>query len=116
MNKVEPIRLRNAEDGKEYVLEFNKTTVEMAEKAGFTLNLITEGKLVSGYSDLFFFAFMKNHRYMKRADTDRILFEELGGMPEAMGARLVELFAEPYNALVESEDKAGKNSKWSVTL
>ena len=88
MKKVEPIRLTNAEDGKEYVLEFNKATVEMAEKAGFTLNLITEGKLVSGYSELFYFSFMKNHRYMKKAEIKiASLFGDAGIIGAAIAAR-----------------------------
>ena len=115
MAKVAPIILENKDTGIKYTLEFTRNTVKMAEQAGFTLEKITDGKLISGYSELFYFAFMAHHRYMKQADTDRILFEELGGMSEALSTRLIELFAEPYNSLVEQQkDGEEKNSKWSV--
>lgn len=117
MTKVEPIRLVNKETGVEYVLEFNRNSVKRAEKAGFTLSDISSGKIISGYSELFYYAFLMHHPYMKQADTDRILFEELGGISDALQTRLIELFAEPYNALVEAKEEGGeKNSKWSVTL
>ena len=120
MEKVKPIVLENKENGKRYTLEFTRTTVKMAENAGFTLDAITSGKLVSGYSNLFFFAFMAHHRYMKQEETDRILFDELGGMTEALSTRLIELFAVPYNALVAQEGEDGedgeKNGAWSVEL
>ena len=118
MAKVQPIVLENKENGTKYTLEFTRNTVKMAEKAGFNLESITNGALISGYSDLFYYAFMAHHRYMKQTDTDRILFEELGGITEAMSTRLVELFAEPYNSLVEqnADDGDEKNVKWSVVL
>lgn len=116
MTKVEPIRLVNKDSGKEYVLEFNRATVKRAEKGGFTLTDISSGKVLSGYSELFYYAFLMHHPYMKQADTDRILFEELGGLSDALQTRLVELFAEPYNALVEAKDGDEKNVKWSVSL
>lgn len=117
MAKVAPIILENKDNGTKYTLEFTRNTVKMAEKAGFTLDSISDGKIISGYSELFYYAFMAHHRYMKQTDTDRILFEELGGVSEALSTRLVELFAEPYNALVEQTDSGEtKNSKWSVEL
>lgn len=117
MKKVNPIVLENKENGQKYTLEFTRTTVKMAEAAGFSIDKITSGKLISGYSELFYYAFMAHHRYMKLADTDRILFDELGGMTEALSTRLIELYAEPYNALVEEpESDEAKNSQWSVTL
>ena len=117
MAKVAPIILENKDNGTKYTLEFTRNTVKMAEKAGFSLDSISKGALISGYSDLFYYAFMAHHRYMKQADTDRILFEELGGASVELTNRLVELFAEPYNALVETtEDGETKNSKWSVEL
>ena len=111
-----PIILENTADGTKYTLEFTRNTVKMAEKAGFTLESITDGKIISGYSDLFYYAFMAHHRYMKQFDTDKILFEELGGMSEALSTRLVELFAEPYNSLVKQDKGDEKNAKWSVQL
>ena len=113
MEKVNPIILRN-DDGTEYKLEFTKATVKMAERGGFTLKMIADGKLVTGYSELFYYAFMANHRYMKQTDTDRIL-EEVGGMSDELAERLIDLYTEPAKAF-SADDEARKNSKWSVKL
>ena len=120
MAKVKPIIIENPETGEKYTLEFNRRTVKMAEDAGITLSSITEDKrLMAGYSGLFYYAFLMHHPQIKAAKAESILFDDMGGMTEAMATRLIELFAEPYNTLVKSDesgDGEAKNAKWSVTL
>lgn len=112
--RLDPIVL-TAEDGKEYTLQFNRKSVIYAENNGFTLEDLSDGKYMSGVSNLFFYAFRMHHPYMTHEQTDRILFDEMGGLPEGMIERLGALYAEPYNALIPSED-AGKNSRWAVKM
>lgn len=110
---VKPIRI-TTEDGKEYTLEFSRKTVSIAEDAGFSLKDIS-AKPMSSVTTLFHCAFLKNHPYMTSRETERILFEELGGignLPEGMIERLMELYAAPF----ESTTDGLKNVKARVEL
>ena len=117
MEKITPITLTNADTGKTYTLEFNRRTCALAENAGITLPTLTEEhKIMSVYPELFYHAFLMHHPQTKKAETDRILFDDLGGFTPELMTRLVELFAQPYNTLVKQEEDAPKNAKWSVAL
>lgn len=111
--KVNAIEIEN--DGKKYVLDFDRASAEWAERHGFSIDDLTSGRALVGFGDLFYYSFRKNHPNMTRTQTDRILFDEMGGMPEGMAERLAELYAQPYNALIQTEESA-KNSKWKVTM
>jgi len=111
-NGVKAITLKN-EQGKFYVLDFNRASVKFAEARGFKVQALQEGINMSSIEDLFFYSFRMNHPDMSKADTDKILYEELGGLREGMIERLVELYLKPFNTLITSEDSV-KNSKMTV--
>lgn len=113
MEKIKPIVLRSGSE--EYTLEFNRESVQYAERQGFQIEDIANGKYISGMADLFYYAFRMHHKGILRAKTDTILFEELHGMSDAMIERLGDLYAVPYLSLVPDEDES-KNSKWSVEM
>lgn len=98
---AEPIRFKTS-DGKEYVLEFNRRTVTLAEKEGLNLDSIGD-KLMTTLPDLFYFAFKMHHAFIKKEETDRILFEEFHGLTEDELKRLVELYTAPYESLINGE-------------
>ena len=54
-----------------------------------------------------------HHKNLSREKTDRILFEDLGGMPDGMLERLGQLYALPFDALTQTENKP-KNAKVTV--
>lgn len=115
---VKPIEIDNPTTGQHYTLEFNRASVEWAENRGFDISALGNGKILSGISDLFYYAFRMHHPNMTKTQTDTILFDTekgFGGVPEGLAERLGELYAEPYNALVQSEESA-KNSPWTMTL
>ena len=68
---------------------------------------------ISALEELFFYAFRKHQPNKSKADTDKILYDKLHGMPEGMIERLVELYLLPFNTLVQTEDEA-KNSTMTV--
>jgi len=109
--KVNPIELES--NGKRYVLDFDRDSVVWAERHGFSVD--ASNKAMSFISDLFYYSFRKNHPQMTQIQTDKILFDEMGGLPEGVAERLGELYAQPYNTLIQTEDSA-KNSKWKVTM
>jgi hypothetical protein len=63
--------------------------------------------------ELWYYAFRMHHKSVSREKADRILFDDLGGMPDGMAERLGMLYAAPLEALANKENKA-KNSKMTV--
>lgn len=113
MEKINPMVIR-FEDGETYTLEFNRKTVSEAENAGLKLGDASD-RLMNVVPELFYFAFRMHHPNMKRSQTDKILFDDLGGLTEAQLERLIDLFGAPYSTLM-NEGKTEKNAKTTVIL
>jgi len=96
--KINPIKLTDNESGTVYTLEFDINDV-----ARFPMTKLPE---------LFFYAFRMHHKNVSREKTDRILFDDLGGMPDGMAERLGLLYSAPFEAL--SGGEKGKNGKMTV--
>ena len=107
--EVKPIILKDETNGDVFVLEFDRASVKFAEARGFKIGSLDAGMSMSIIEDLFFYAFRKHQPNKSKADTDKILYDKLHGMPEGMLERLVDLFLLPFNTLVQTEESA-KNS------
>ena len=112
MEKVKPIILHDNENNEDYTLEFSRESIRFAEARGFSIADVEKYPMTK-LPELFFYAFRMHHKNVSREKTDRILFDDLGGMPEGMAQRLGELYGAPFEALTNSEEK-GKNSKMTV--
>lgn len=111
---VNPIIITNNETNDEYTLEFSRESVTFAENHGFTMDDFDE-KLMTRVPQLFYYAFRMHHPRMTQAMTDKILFEDLGGISKEVSGRLVELYSAPYETLINTEGTP-KNSKVTVRL
>lgn len=111
--QIKPIVLKDEINGDVFVLEFDRASVKFAESRGFKVNTLDEGLSISALEELFFYAFRKHQPNKSKADTDKILYDKLHGMPEGMIERLVELYLFPFNSLVQKEEEA-KNSTMTV--
>lgn len=111
--KVNPITLTMA-NGEVYTLEFSRESVRFAESRGFDIDEVGKYPLTK-VPELFWYAFRMHHMRMSKEQTDRILFDELGGMPKGMAERLGELYAVPLKSLSQNEDTA-KNSRVTVDM
>ena len=112
--KIKPIILHDEENNVDYTLEFNRESVRFAEARGFNMDDVPRYPMTK-FPELFYYAFRMHHKNVSREKTDRILFDDLGGMPEGMAERLGELYAIPFEALTSDEEKA-KNSKMTVEM
>ena len=111
--QVRPIILHDTENNTDYTLEFNRESIRFAEARGFDIDDV--GKYpMSKLPELFFYAFRMHHKNISREKTDRILFEDLGGMPKGMAERLGALYSIPFEALTNSNEENAKNSKMTV--
>lgn len=93
-----------------YTLEFNRKTIEMMEKQGFVASELTE-KPVTLIPTLFAGAFLANHRFMKKTEIDEI-YDKFGNKQELL-AKLVEMYNEPIETLIDDNDNEG-NISWSA--
>ena len=111
--RVKPMIITDPEEGREYTLEYNRKSVTKVEQAGLDINQI-ESKSMTMIPLLFWGAFLMHHPHMTRDQTDKILFDGLGGLsPEEM-EYLGKLYAEPFQTLVASEGEGANPRKMAV--
>lgn len=108
--RVNPIVIADPDNGKEYTLEFSRKSVAKAEQAGLDVNQL-ESKSMTMIPLLFWGAFLMHHPYMTKEQTDKILFDGLGGLNGDELTRLGELYAEPFRMLVATQEETGANPR-----
>ena len=102
--RLNPMVITDPDEGREYTLEFSRKTVAKTEQAGLDINRL-ESASMTMIPLLFWGAFLMHHPHMTRDQTDKILFEGLGGLSEDEMAHLGKLFAAPFQTLIASEDE-----------
>lgn len=113
-----PIRVTDVETGREYILDFTRETVAIAERRGFKWSDITdEEKIATTLPVIWNTAFLRYEPRMTQSKTDKIL-EMMGGIQPKQITRLKELYDQAVSSLVaeDTEDGSTKNSKVTVTL
>lgn len=114
--QVKPIIIHDAENGIDYTLEFNRESIRFAEQRGFDIDDVGKYPMTK-IPELFYYAFRMHHKNVSREKTDRILFDDLGGLPDGAAERLGALYAAPFEALSNKNDeKKAKNSKMTVEM
>ena len=108
--RLNPMVITDPDGGHEYTLEYSRKTVSKVERAGFDVNAL-ESKSMTMIPLMFWGAFLMHHPSMTREQTDKILFEGLGGLSEDEMAYLGKLYAEPFQTLVATEAKTEANPR-----
>lgn len=111
--RMNPIVITDPEAGREYTLEFNRKSVVKVEQAGFDINRI-ESASMTMIPLLFWGAFLMHHPHMTREQTDKILFDMLGGLSSDELGRLGELYAYPFKSLVSAGEGEANPRKVTV--
>lgn len=107
-----PMRITDPDTNEVYTLDFDRAAVKFAEQRGFKI-LGVQDAPETAISDLFFYAFRKNHKNVARDKTDKLLEAMEGLLPEEI-TRLQELYSASITSLnVEGERK---NSRVKVEL
>lgn len=107
-----PIKITDEDTGEVYTLDFDREAVKFAERRGFKI-MDFQSTPDTGISDLFFYAFRKNHKNVARDKTDKILDAMEGLLPEEVN-RLQELYSAAITSLNVDGDR--KNSRMRVEL
>lgn len=97
---------------KEYILEYNRRSVETMEKKGFVAAEI-ETKPVTVLPALFAGAFLAHHRYVKQEVIDDI-YSKMTNKQELIG-KLAEMYNEPIMALVDEPEESEGNLDWTAS-
>ena len=105
-------QLRFTYQGKEYVLEYTRRSVEQMEKNGFVASDIKE-KPVTTLPALFAGAFLANHRFVKEDVIDEI-YSKLTNKQELIG-KLAEMYNEPNMALIDEPEESEGNLNWTAS-
>lgn len=95
----------------QYVLEFTKDTVLRMEEAGFNIRDI-RAKPMTVLPTLFKGAFLAHCSYLKENVLDEI-FESLEDK-KGMFDRLIELYNDPVEKLLEEPEPSEKNATWEA--
>lgn len=111
--RLKPMVITDPEEGREYTLEYSRKSVVKAENAGLDINAL-DSKSMTMIPLLFWGAFLMHHPYMTKDQTDKILFEGLGGLNEEEMGYLGKLYAEPFQTLIASEDEGANPRKMAV--
>lgn len=113
--RINPAKLTDKETGEVYELDFSRGSVRFAEQRGFLLENVAKYP-VTGIEDLFFYAFRKNHRKVTKEKTDKLL-EKLGGVPEKLLVRLIDLYNQALTSnSIQADEDVEKNERMGVEL
>ncbi len=113
-NRVNPIRMTDPDTGETYVLEFSRDSVRFAEQRGFKITELTDFPQMN-IPAFFFYAFRMHHKGIPRDKTDKLL-EDLGGLTPAELERMVQLYNQPNESLILTEEEGRKNCRLTVEL
>ena len=105
-------QLRVTYQDKEYILEYNRKSVEAMEKSGFIAADIKD-KPMTTLPALFAGAFLANHRYVKAEVIDEI-YSKMTNKQELIG-KLAEMYNEPIMALVAEPAESEGNLDWTAS-
>ena len=111
--RLKPMVISDPDEGREYTLEYSRKTVSKAEQAGLDVRQL-EAKSMTMIPLLFWGAFLMHHPHMTKEQTDKILFDGLGGLNENEMEYLGKLYAAPFQTLIASEDEGANPRKMAV--
>jgi hypothetical protein len=100
-------------EGKEYTLEFTRESVKQMEREGFVAEQIVTKPMLT-LPKLFAGAFKAHHRYEKQKTIDEMfeLFTNKGALIE----KLVEMYQDPVEALMDDENIEGNAIAWDANF
>ena len=99
-------------ENRTYTLEFTRESVRTMESMGFIADeLFTKPAL--RIPELFYGAFAAHHRGIKRKDVDR-MFNGLQGRSDLI-QKLVEMYRDTLNTLMDEPEGAEGNVTWTVS-
>ena len=100
-------------EDKDYVLEFTKRTVKQMESTGFSLDKLAD-KPMTYLPELFKGAFLVHHKEVKQEKIAEI-YSHLTDK-EALIGKLMEIYNDPINAMMEEPTEEEKKVNWKANF
>lgn len=119
-DKVNPIRITDHKGiiynpGDVYELDFSRESILFAESKGFRVEDVVDYP-VTNISNLFYYAFRKNHKSVSREKTDKFI-AAWGGVSEGVLKRLIELYNQAATSNnIQTDEDAEKNAAVTVEM
>lgn len=111
--RINPIRITLKDTGETYELDFNRDSVEFAERHDFKLEDVPD-YVATKVPEFFYYAFRWHHKRLSRGQTDAIL-KRIGGLTPKMLNRMMELYQQAAIANnVQDDEDLEKNSQVAV--
>lgn len=107
---IKKLRIKTAE-GKEYTLAYDRKSCARMSRKGFRVESVADDPVI-GIPMLVAGAFIKFHPELTQEQIDAIWSPITN--KEGLLLKLVEMYSEPINSLVEEPKDDGKNSTWEV--
>lgn len=98
-------------DGQSYVLEYDRMSIKMLEKAGFQYEAFLE-KPLTNIELAFAGAFIKNHPKVQQNVVDNI-YQQCGNKQQLIGA-LSKMINECYETLLSDPEDNSGNATWEM--
>lgn len=98
-------------EGKDYTLEFNKTTVATMERQGFNLQEVDTKPMLT-LPKLFQGAFMMHHSSIRNEKIDKI-YDSMGNKTELI-SKLAEMYQDTVATLMDESENEEGNIQWKV--
>lgn len=105
-------QIRFTYEEKNYVLEFTRKTVSELERKGFIAAEV-EAKPMTMLPALFAGSFLSHHRHVKQETVDAI-FAKMPNKEDLIG-KLVEMYTEPIEALLDEPAETEGNVDWATS-
>lgn len=99
-------------EGKEYTLEFTRSTIKTMERQGFVISDIAT-KPMTTLPVLFAGAFLAHHRFIKQEVIEKI-FAKLTDK-DLLVEKLAEMYNEPIEAMMEEPEEDEGNLSWGAS-
>lgn len=107
---MENTKIKLKKEEKEYILEYNRQSIQQLERMGFSLEDMTK-KPATMFPIMFRGAFLANHKTVKESEIND-LYEQMT-KKDVLHSKLIEMISETYLSLVEDNDTQG-NVDWEI--
>ena len=101
-------------NGKEYCLEYTRDSVRQMEREGFSISDVLEKPMLN-LPKLFAGAFKAHHRFGVKANDIEAIFNKFKNK-DALFEKLVEMYNEPMEAMLDEPEDEGNAIAWEANF
>ena len=101
-------------EGKEYTLEFTRESIKQMEREGFVLEDVAKKPMLT-LPVFFAGAFKAHHRFDTKQKKIDEIFEKFSNK-QALFSKLLDMYQEPMETLIDNENNEGNAIAWEASF